>query len=164
MDDASSGQRDAPVTDFMVADPPTLRPDDTVIAAARLMAETGLPGIPVLADGHLVGILTESNLIAREAEVEVPASLGILDALFAPDVGRHFADEMQQVLATTVEGLMTTRVTTVLPGATLTQVATVMADRHINPVPVVDAGGALVGLVSRRDIIRVVAALDEQAG
>lgn len=164
MDESSIGPRDARVTDFMLASPPTLSPSDTVIVAARLMADTGLPGIPVLADGQVVGILIESNLIAREAEVEMPASLGILDGLFSPDVGRHFDDEMHQVLATTVGDLMTTRVTTVLPAATLTQVATVMADRHINPVPVVDDNGRLVGLVSRRDIIRVVAALDEQAG
>lgn len=164
MEHRTQAQGDPQVTDFMVADPPTLSPADTVIAAARMLVDSGLPGLPVLEDGRLVGLLTETNLIAQEAEVETPASIGFLDALFSIDIGRHFDDEMREVLATTVQGLMTTTVTTVLPEATLTQVATVMADRHINPVPVVDRDGRLVGIVSRRDVVRMVAALDERAG
>lgn len=152
------------VTDFMVVDPPTLAPTDDVMVAAQTLIDSGLPGLPVLDGQDLVGILTESDLVAREAEVETPSSLGILDGLFSPDVGRHFDDEMQRVLAITVDGLMTTRVTTVLPEATLTQVATIMADRRINPVPVVSRDGKLLGVVSRRDVIRVVAALDQRAG
>ncbi len=163
MENRTAGQGDPAVTEFMTANPPALSPTDTVVAAARMLVDSGLPGLPVLEDGQLVGILTESNLIATEAEVETPSSLGILDALFAIDIGRHFDDEMRQVLATTVDGLMTTRVTTVLPEATLTQVATVMADRHINQVPVVDENGTVVGIVTRRDIVRVIAALDERA-
>ena len=164
MDNRTQAQGDPQVTDFMVADPPTLGPTDTVIAAARKLVDSGLPGLPVLEDGRLVGLLTETNLIAQEAEVETPSSIGFLDALFSIDIGRRFDDEMREVLATTVEGLMTTRVTTVLPEATLTQVATVMADRHINPVPVVDRDGRLIGIVSRRDVVRIVAALDERTG
>lgn len=158
---ASAG--DPVVTDFMVANPPTLAPGDDVMVAAQRLVDSGLPGLAVVDGGEIVGILTESDLVAREAEVETPSSLGILDALFSPDVGRQFDDEMQQVLAITVDGLMTTRVTTVLPEATLTEVATVMADRRVNPIPVVRRDGTLVGMVSRRDIVRVVAALDSRA-
>ncbi len=151
---------DAVVTDFMVTDYPTLSPDDTVLDAARRLLESGLPGIPVIAGERLVGLVTESDLIAREAEVETPASLSILDAWFAPDVGRHFDEEMRRVLATTVADLMTDGVVTVLPVASVTDVATAMADRHLNPVPVVDVDGILLGLVTRRDLIRFVAELD----
>lgn len=163
MDNRTQAQGDPPVTEFMVADPPILSPADTVVMAARMLIDSGLPGLPVLEDGRLVGLLTETSLIAQEAQVETPSSLGILDALFSIDIGRHFDDEMREVLATTVDGLMTTRVTTVLPEATLTEVATVMADRHVNPVPVVDGDGRLIGIVSRRDVVRIIAALDERA-
>lgn len=155
---------DPVVTDFMVADPPILSPSDDVMVAAQKLVDSGLPGLPVMDNGELVGILTESNLVSREAEVETPSSLGILDALFSLDVGRRFDDEMQQVLAITVAGLMTKTVTTVLPQATLTDVATIMVDRRINPVPVMTEDGRLLGIVSRRDIVRVVAALDIRAG
>lgn len=163
MDNRTQAQGDPQVTEFMVADPPTLIRTDSVIMAARMLIDSGLPGLPVLEDGRLVGLLTETNLIAQEAQVETPSSLGILDALFSIDIGRHFDDEMREVLATTVDGLMTTHVTTVLPEATLTEVATVMADRHVNPVPVVDRDGRLIGIVSRRDVVRIIAALDERA-
>ena len=153
---------DVVVTDFMSSDFPTLTPEDTVLAAARLLLESQLPGIPVVAGGRLVGLVTEADLIAREAEVETPSSLSILDAWFAPDVGRQFDEEMRRVLATTVVDLMTDGIVTVLPAATITDVATIMADRHLNPVPVVDVDGVLLGLVTRRDLIRFVAELDAQ--
>lgn len=160
MSDTTPTQGDPAVTDFMVRDVPALAPADRIATAARVLVDSGLPGLPVLDGTTLVGILTESDLISQEAEVETPSSLGILDALFAPDVGRHFDDEMRQVLATTVDGLMSRTVTTVLPEATLTQVATVMTDRHISVVPVVSGGGQLLGLVTRRAIVRRVAELD----
>ncbi|HEV2527869.1 MAG TPA: CBS domain-containing protein [Thermomicrobiales bacterium] len=153
---------DAVVTDFMTEDFPTLTPEDTVLTAARRLLDSQLPGIPVISGGRMVGLVTEADLIAREAEVETPSSLSILDAWFAPDVGRQFDDEMRRVRATTVADLMTDGVVTVLPVATITDVATVMADRHLNPLPVVDVDGVLLGLVTRRDLIRFVAELDAQ--
>ena len=164
MDRTPSVPGDPAVTEFMATDVPTLAPSDDVMVAAQRLIDSGLPGLPVLAGDQLIGILTESDLVSQEAQVETPSSLGILDALFSVDVGRHFDDEMREVLAVSVDGLMTTPVTTVLPEATLTEVATVMADRGINPVPVVAEDGTLLGVVSRRDIIRVVAALDQRAG
>jgi CBS domain-containing protein len=158
--EASTGSIDVPVTDIMDTDFPRLAPEDTVSSAVRHLLGSGQPGLPVLEGDRLVGLVTESDLVAREAQVETPASLSILDALFAPDVGRHFDDEVRRVLATTVADLMTDSVVTVLPEATLLDVATVMADRHLNPVPVVDADGTLLGIVSRRDLVRYVAGLD----
>jgi CBS domain-containing protein len=161
MSDArSTSPIDLQVTEFMVTDFPTLSPTDSVIEAAQRLLDSHLPGLPVIWNGRLVGLVTESDLIDREAQVETPAPLSILDALFSPDVGRHFEDEIRRVLAITVADLMTDSIVTVLPQATLYDVATVMADRRFNPVPVVDVDRVLLGLVSRRDIIRVVAELD----
>ena len=47
--------------------------------------------------------------------------------------------------------------------ATLGQIATLMVDRKVNPVPVVDDNGNVVGLVSRSDLVRLIARL-ESAG
>jgi CBS domain-containing protein len=100
------------------------------------------------------------DLIAREAQVEVPTVLPFLDAFIRADAGRRFDDEMRQALATTVGELMTPRVVTVRPHATLTQLATVMVERDLSTLPVVDDDDRLIGLVSRTDLVRVIARLE----
>lgn len=162
MTDATSASSpiDLAVTEVMTTGVPTVQASQSVPDGARVLLESGLSGVPVLDGEALVGLLTDFDLVAREAEVEAPAPVSVLDALFAADAGRRFEDEVRQALAVTVGDLMTAPVATVLPMATLGQVATLMADRHLDPVPVVDVDGRLLGVVSRRDIIRVVAEYD----
>jgi CBS domain-containing protein len=46
----------------------------------------------------------------------------------------------------------------------LGQIATLMVDRRVNPVPVVDDDGRLVGLVTRADLVRLIARLEASGG
>ena len=50
--------------------------------------------------------------------------------------------------------IMTRPVFTVLPEATITEAANIMLEQHISGLPVVDAAGKLVGIVSEGDFIR----------
>jgi predicted transcriptional regulator len=51
---------------------------------------------------------------------------------------------------------------TILPGRPLTEAAKIMLDENVNRLPVVDANGFLVGLVSRGDLIRAFARPDAE--
>lgn len=159
--DGPSGT-DPGVRAFMATDIPVLAPSDSILTAAKALAATGLPGLPVVDDGRLVGILTESDMIKREAEVETPVPFSVLDLMLSIDVGEKFGDEMEHVLATRVDQLMTPHVTTILPQARLTDVATVMIDRHINPLPVVDEDGSVLGVVARSHLVRLIADLEQR--
>ena len=152
---------EATVRDLMRADVPIASASDSIATVARLLAESGLPGVPVVDDdGEIVGIVTEKDIIAREADVEVPTPLPFLDAIFLLDGGRDFDEDLRHVLAVTAGDLMTSPVYNVLDTATLSQVATLMVDEGVNPVPVVDASRQLVGIVSRADLVRVIARLE----
>jgi CBS domain-containing protein len=151
---------EATVRDLMRHDVPTVATADSIATVARLLAETGLPGIPVVDGGEIVGIVTEKDLIAREADVEVPTPLPFLDAIFVLDGGRDFDEDLRHVLAVTAGQLMTSPVFNILETATLSQVATLMVDEGVNPVPVVDRERRLVGIVSRSDLVRVIARLE----
>lgn len=48
--------------DFMTPDPITIGPDDTIAEAARLMIEHKVGGLPVVENGRLLGIITETDL------------------------------------------------------------------------------------------------------
>ncbi|MEA2598268.1 MAG: hypothetical protein QOF01_4737 [Thermomicrobiales bacterium] len=151
---------EATVRDLMRSEVPIASPSDSIATVARLLAESGLPGVPVVDDGEIVGIVTEKDLITREADVEVPTPLPFLDAIFVLDGGRDFDEDLRHVLAVTAGDLMTSPVFNVLDTATLSQVATLMVDEGVNPIPVVDASRQLVGIVSRADLVRVIARLE----
>lgn len=148
------------VAEIMCHDVPSVTRQDTIATVARLMADRQLPGVPVVENGTVVGIVTESDIVARQAEVTVPTVVPFLDAIFLADAGRDFDDELRHVLATTAGDLMTTPVFNIRASASLTQLATLMMEHHVNPVPVVDESLSLVGIVTRGDLVRVVATLE----
>lgn len=148
------------VREVMRTPAPTVATTDSVATVARTLVEHGIPGVPVLDDGRLVGIITESDLVAREADVSMPTMVPFLDALFVADAGTPFEEDLRRVLAQTAGELMSSPVYSIRARATLSEVATFLIERRINQAPVVDDDGALVGLVSRSDLVRVIARLE----
>lgn len=150
------------VIDIMRRDAPTVTPDDSIATIAKLLVDHALPGLPVVENGKLIGIITESDIIVREAEVDVPTPVPFLDAIFMADAGPDFDDELRRVLAVNARELMTAPVVSVRSSATLSEVATLMIERNVNPLPVLDNQLTLIGLVSRADLVRVISALENQ--
>jgi CBS domain-containing protein len=59
---------------------------------------------------------------------------------------------------------MSSPVVSIRDSATLEQIATLMIDDGVNPVPVLDDANTLVGIVSRADLVRVIARLETSGG
>jgi hypothetical protein len=73
--------RELRVGDIMQENWPTLSPEQTVEDAIKLFAESGISGAPVVEDGGLAGIVTEGDLIFRDAEIKAPGFLDILGGI-----------------------------------------------------------------------------------
>lgn len=151
------------VKDLMRREFPVATPDTTIAELARMMVEQRVPGVPVVKDGELVGIVTEADLIQREATVDTPSVTVILDAVIVGDAGKPFEQELRHVLATTAGELMTAPVISIRDDATPSELATLMMQRLINPVPVVDASRQIIGLATRSGLVELIARL-ESAG
>lgn len=133
----------------------TLRPDQTVEEAADVLAGRSIGAAPVVdADGKLVGLLRDEDLIVSEARLHVPTVITFLGADFVwPASLHHFEHELTKAAGATVADVMSTEYPTIAPDATLEDLATLMHDRDITHVPVVD-DGKLVGIVARGDLVR----------
>ncbi len=150
------------VTRIMRFGVPTVSPEASIGETARILVDHQVPGVAVVENGKLIGIITEADLITREAEVDVPTPVPFLDAIFMADAGPDFDDEMRKVLAVNARQLMTSPVISIRDSATLTEVATLMVDRRINPVPVLDDDMQVVGMVSRSDLVKIISVLENQ--
>ncbi len=102
---------------------------------------------PVLNDsGQVVGVVSEADLLAKETDPELPAGLIRL---------RWRLAEECKATAITADQLMTSPAVTIYPGASVVDAARLMQEREVKRLPVVGAGGKLIGIVSRSDVLSV---------
>ena len=141
--------------DVMVSPVITVGKSATVREVATILLEKRISAVPVVDDaGKVVGIVTEGDLIHRaEAGTERPYSWWTHflagDATIAADYAKSNARRVEDVMAT--------EVITATPEMPLHEIATLFEERHIKRVPIVNKEGNLVGIVSRRNLIQVVA-------
>ncbi|HVC31974.1 MAG TPA: CBS domain-containing protein [Chloroflexota bacterium] len=142
------------IADLMTREVITVYPDTPVVEIARKMLQHDISGVPVVDRvGRLLGIVTETDLVVRNANVHFPTFLQIIDARIYLTSTRRFEDELRKALGTVAEQVMTRHVQTVKPDDDLSVAATLMVDKGLNPIPVL-AGEHLRGIISRSDIIR----------
>ncbi|MDJ0923902.1 MAG: CBS domain-containing protein [Acidimicrobiia bacterium] len=135
------------VADVMTTDVLSVAPDDRLRLAAGLMREHRISGLPVVEDGKVVGIITESDFLNIAAETPDGERHGFLDALF----GGHRAAHP----STRVGEAMTEDPITVQASMPVREAARHMKRHRIKRVPVVDEEQGLVGILSRADIMKV---------
>jgi len=147
------------VRDVMSANVVTLRPDQGVAEAADVLAADKIGAAPVVdSGGMLVGLLRDEDLILSEANVHVPTAISFLGADFVlPSALHRFEGDLKKAAGAAVGDVMTTDFATIGPDESVEALATLMHDRDITHVPVVD-GGTLVGIVARGDLVRHLAA------
>lgn len=150
------------VRDVMRREVPVAGPETTIAELARMMVEHRVPGVPVIDNGELIGIVTEADLIQREANVDVPSVIPFLDAMIVADAGTPFEEELRRVVATSAEEIMTSPVISIRDVATVAELATLMLQQRVNPVPVVDEGRQIVGLCTRTGIVELIARLESE--
>jgi CBS domain-containing protein len=148
--------------DIMPQGVPSVAPETTVAEVLRLMVDHDVAGLAVVEDDEIIGIITESDVVQRQADVDAPTPVPFLDAIFVADAGRAYEDEVRRALAIDARMMMSSPVTSIRHDATLEEIATVMIDLDVHPLPVVDDEDRYMGVVSRRDLVRVIAALENR--
>jgi CBS domain-containing protein len=134
--------------------PVTVSPDDDVERVIRLLREHELPGVPVVDDGRLVGIVTESDLVLREddADLHLPHYFELFGGVVFLEPLRHLEDKLRKAFATKVSEMMTADVRTIAPTASVHDAARLISSSGHNRLPVTD-DGRLVGVVTRVDCL-----------
>lgn len=145
---------DATARDIMTAEPVTVSPETSVTDASRLMVEHRIGSLPVVEGDAVVGIVTESDLIVQDAKVHFPTYLDLLGGyVFAPGSTDRFEQSLRKAVGASVADVMTPHPITVTPEATVEDVSTLLVERDVGSVLVLD-DDKLVGVVSKSDIVR----------
>jgi CBS domain-containing protein len=148
--------RRATVSDVLTNDVITVRPETPFNEIARILTLRGISGVPVLgADDRVLGVVSENDLLRKE-EFKSPAE----------DVPRFFETprhrrSREQAEGTTAAEVMNTPAVAVTPTTTVVEASRLLAMRSFKRLPVVDQDERLVGIVTRRDLLRVFLRSDE---
>jgi CBS domain-containing protein len=139
--------------DIMTTRVITVAPETGISEVAKTLLEKRINGVPVVdADGRLVGIVCQSDLIAQQKAFPLPSVFNLLDS-FIPLRSGKFEREVQKMAAATAADAMTPDPVTVHPETGVEDVATLMVNRNFHTLPVVDEE-KLVGIIGKEDLLR----------
>ncbi|HEY9295999.1 MAG TPA: CBS domain-containing protein [Phormidium sp.] len=148
------------VADVMSRDPISVRQETPLQEAIKIMAERRISGLPVVDQaGKLVGVISETDLMWRETGVTPPAYIMILDSVIYLENPARYDRDLHKALGQTVGEVMTKdSLITSDPDQPLQKAAQLMHEKNIRRLPVIDDAGQVIGIVTRGDIIRAMAA------
>lgn len=141
------------VADVMCRDVVTARADTGFHEVADLLVRRGVSAVPIVDDAGIVtGVVSEADLIGRlEYSDRVPRH---------PLAARRVRSRQGRTLGNTASDLMSSPAVTISAEATVSRAARLMDAARVKRIPVVDTAGRLVGIVSRRDLVRLYARPD----
>jgi CBS domain-containing protein len=147
----------ARVADVMTTEVVAVRADASFKEIAAMLRGLRVSAFPVLdGDDKVIGVVSETDLLPKEA----------LEAGYERHRGRRSARRHRAELAkapgVNAADLMSRPAITVGPYDLVSHAAHVMYDHRVTCLPVVGAGGRLVGIISRSDVLNVFSRPDEE--
>jgi CBS domain-containing protein len=143
-----------PVKEFMIKRVIAVHENETIKELFKLMDKHGILGVPVVNDKlHVVGVVTEADLLEHFTTLKEPRSINLLGGIvYLDDIG-DFNKQLKEHCAETVKEMMSQPALTIQESATLQEAIDAMAEHKVNRLPVVDGKKRLVGIVTRSDIV-----------
>lgn len=142
------------VGEIMTKDVVTVKKSTTLRELAEIFSSRRIGSVPVVNDnGNLIGIVTETDLIAQDRELHIPTVVSLFDWVIYLESEKKFEEDLKKITGQTVADILTENVETVTPATTVAEVAGLMCSKTIHAIPVVERG-EIVGIVSRIDLIR----------
>ena len=121
---------------------------------ADLFIEHKVNGFPVLDEnGKLTGIVTEKNLIEQNKNLHIPTVIALFDAVIYLESEKKFEEEMKRFNATLVKDICSANVITVSADTNFNEIASLMAEKGVHSIPVVE-GDKILGIIGKLDIIK----------
>jgi CBS domain-containing protein len=140
--------------DIMTKNVRTVGTSTTVEDLARVLVEHKISGTPVVNEQeNLIGIVTENDLIRKNKKFHIPTIVRLFDAFIMLESKSSIEQEIKEMAAVTVEDIYRKEVLTVSEDTPVDEIATIMSERNIHLVPVVE-GRKLKGIIGKIDIIK----------
>jgi CBS domain-containing protein len=148
--------------DIMTSPAITVTAGTHIPELARIMRANQISGIPVVDDnGKLLGIVTDHDLILRNAPVRQPRYFSVLSGMIPLhlDEYKHYKEQLRHTMAVKAGDLIEPGIHTITPDTPLEEAMETMLDPKVTILPVVE-NDLVVGVVTRTDLVRLIERLE----
>ncbi|HBW56415.1 MAG TPA: phosphoribulokinase [Oscillatoriales bacterium UBA8482] len=147
------------VAEVMTPNPILVGPEMPLREALQLMVEKHIGCLPVVNEsGHLVGLISGTDLMWQESGVIPPTYITFFDSIIYLENFSRYEQELHKALGQTVGEVMTQApIISITPHKSLSDAARLLNEKRIHRLPVVDDAGKVIGILTCGDILRVMA-------
>jgi CBS domain-containing membrane protein len=146
------------VGELMTREVQTIDPRATAVEIAQLLARAGVSGAPVVENGQVVGVVSIKDFLPRLGLAKQSTPMALVAGLVTGTVSGALCGAAD-FSSVTARELMTAPALTIPPATPVAEAAKLMDGRGINRLPVAE-NGALVGIITRGDVVRASQALN----
>ena len=144
-------------SDIMTQDVVTVNKNQPIGDLSKIFIENHFNGVPVLDNtGKVVGVVTQGDLIEQNKNLHIPTVIALFDAVLFLESEKKFEDDLKKLTGSKIEDIYHKNLITVSPDTDLNEIITLMAEKDIHTIPVLD-GDKLIGIIGKRNIIREMA-------
>ncbi len=123
---------------------------DDITSAARILSENNISGLPVVdKENRVIGIISEADVLAMMGTQRQHTFKDFIMHLFGHPLPERKMGDL-------VGDIMTPTPITIRPDADISEAAKIMDEKRIRRLAVVDPENKLVGVISRRDILKAI--------
>jgi len=142
--------------DIMTTEIITVTTEMSVRDLADTLWKNRISGAPVVdSENRLVSVVTESDLIDQNKKVHIPKMIAVLDAVLYLEKPGKMQEDIKKMTGATVQDIMSKELKTVTTDTPLDEIATIMSEKNVHTLPVVE-GDTLLGVIGKSDIIRTI--------
>lgn len=142
--------------DVMIKNVIFVNKEDRLDQVIRILMKNHVSGVPVVdKDNHLVGMVTEKDLVTKENGINISSYMTLMESILLVDGKMTDHIESKKLEGLMAADVMSTPVYAVHLETTIEEIVTLMMNRHINRIPVIDRENQLVGIIGRNDLLPI---------
>lgn len=148
---------DLKALDIMTRNVILLEPEIPVNKVADIFLKNNINGAPVVdKDQNIIGIITDSDLVMQDVKLHFPTAIQLLTGTILLGSEKKFEEKFRRAVGAKAADVMTKNVLVVHPNDSIEDVATLMTEKEVGRVPVVE-DGKVVGIITKKDIVKTIA-------
>ncbi|QQS61812.1 MAG: CBS domain-containing protein [Candidatus Moraniibacteriota bacterium] len=145
------------VQDIMTREVVSISSDTSVSEVATIMSKNRFHGVPVLEEGRLIGIITETDFYVRGTNIFLPSFITFLQDI--DTVGPMHSKKkgfLKRVIQAKAKDIMTSQCITVDETMSLSDLLSFFQETNYHTLPVVDKDKKMIGIVTRTDLLKLI--------